>query len=55
LVANTSGSFVAWDSRAPQQWLAIRGVNPVDELQAPIGGIQADDAGTNRIEAHGEF
>ncbi len=28
-----------------------RGVDPVDELKAPIAGIQADDARTNTIEA----
>src|SRR5258708_19062000 len=27
------------------------GVNPVDELQAPIGRIQADDAGMDLVEA----
>ena len=30
-----------------------RGVDPVDELKAPIGGIQADDAWTKAIETDG--
>jgi len=32
-----------------------RGVNPVDEMQTPIGGIQADDAWANGIEADSQF
>src|SRR5438874_2277492 len=32
-----------------------RGVDPVDELKAPIGGIQADDAWTKAIETDGQF
>ncbi len=31
------------------------GVDPVDELKAPIIGIQADDAWTNAIEADRQF
>ena len=31
------------------------GVNPGDEAQAPIGGIQANEARTDRIELHGPF
>src|SRR5437660_9795196 len=32
-----------------------RGVDPVDELKAPIAGIQADDARTNAIEVDSQF
>src|SRR5437660_700232 len=32
-----------------------RGVDPVDELKAPVAGIQADDAWANGVEAHGQF
>jgi hypothetical protein len=32
-----------------------RGMDPGDEAQAPIGGIQADHARVNRVETHGPF
>ena len=32
-----------------------RGVDPVNELKAPIAGIQADDAWANTVEADGQF
>ena len=32
-----------------------RGVNPVEKLQAPISGIQADDAWMDGVEADGQF
>ena len=31
------------------------GVDPMDELKTPIGGIQADDARTNTIEVDSQF
>ena len=31
------------------------GMDPGNEAQAPIGGIQADNAGADGIEAHGPF
>src|SRR6266567_2015434 len=32
-----------------------RGMDPMDELQAPIARIQADDAWTDGVEANGQF
>ena len=32
-----------------------RGVDPVDELKTPIGGIQADDTWAKAIETNGQF
>jgi hypothetical protein len=32
-----------------------RGMDPGDEPQAPIGGVQADDAGADLRETHGPF
>jgi hypothetical protein len=29
------------------------GMNPGDEAQTPIGSVQADDTGTDLVEAHG--
>jgi hypothetical protein len=34
---------------------AQRGMDPVDQVQAPIGRIQPDDARTQPVEAHGPF
>jgi hypothetical protein len=42
------------DSKEPRQWPAIRGVDPVDQLKAPVGGIQANDARAKVIETNGQ-
>ena len=53
-----------WQARAVLLPLGIPGndgdrvqgdVNPGDESQAPIGGVQADDTRADGVEAHGPF
>jgi len=51
--ANMSGFSASWDCREPPQRLAIRSVDPVDQLKARVARIQPDDARADVIEAPG--
>src|SRR5436305_11559121 len=53
-----------WQARAILLALGVPGndsdgvqssMDPADEAQAPIGGVQADDAWADGVEAHGPF
>jgi hypothetical protein len=51
--ANRSDFSGVWDSSESPPPRAIRGMNPGDELQAAIGGIQAKKARADLIQLHG--
>src|SRR6266487_4892357 len=51
----TGAIFLSFGVPRDDGYCAQKRMDPADEAQTPIGGIQADDARADVIETHGPF